>query len=56
MCIEGYDHHCPWINNCVGKSNIGRFILFLIMLLLGLSYIVLANVLFLMNKFCTFRF
>lgn len=28
-CVERYDHHCPWINNCVGIKNHRDFMIFL---------------------------
>jgi palmitoyltransferase len=24
-CVEGFDHHCNWLNNCIGKDNYGYF-------------------------------
>lgn len=30
MCVGRMDHHCVWINNCVGCGNHRRFILFVL--------------------------
>jgi len=28
VCVEGYDHHCPWMGCCVGQHNIKAFAFF----------------------------
>ena len=35
-CVRQYDHHCKWVNNCIGKSNYKLFLGFLLLLLIDL--------------------
>ena len=41
------DHHCPWMNNCIGANNQKHFMLFLFYTLIEATYalaLILANV------------
>eukprot|EP00039_Didymoeca_costata_P021564 m.344856 g.344856 ORF g.344856 m.344856 type:complete len:317 (+) comp25339_c0_seq1:166-1116(+) len=37
-CIEGFDHHCPFVKNCIGVKNYTYFFFFLVYSTAGMIY------------------
>jgi hypothetical protein len=46
VCVNRYDHHCPWINNCVSSFNIGKFTAFIVLLIVGCVEVMFLSICF----------
>ncbi|KAL0268773.1 UNVERIFIED_CONTAM: hypothetical protein PYX00_010589 [Menopon gallinae] len=42
-CIAKFDHHCPWVGNCIGAKNHKHFIGYLCMLLVMCVFVVFGS-------------
>lgn len=46
-CVRTFDHHCPWIDNCVGEGNYRYFVSYLVMETIGMIYFKLVAIIYL---------
>ena len=42
VCVEGYDHHCPWTGKCIGRKTINYFYTFITSVFIIFLYFVSA--------------
>lgn len=49
--IKGFNHHCYWVGNCIGKKNFNKFMIFICICIVNTGYNLLMIIIYFIPKF-----